>query len=82
MSVPKHARGSLKCSFLEPMISEMTVATKMVVDVFVKPVQETTELVILFSTTDIVCTNSFNLVSIHFQLNDTNKTLTASVNIQ
>ena len=76
VNVPKHAKGSLKCSFLGQTISETPVATQMAVIVCVKLAQMTTELVILFSTTAIVCTSSFNLVSIHFELNYTIKTFT------
>ena len=75
VNVPKHAKMSLKCSFSEQMISETTVATKMAVIVSVKPAQKTTELVILFRTTAIVCTNSSNLVRIDFQLSHTIKTI-------
>ena len=78
VNVPKHAKMSLKCSFSEQMISETTVATKMAVIVSVKPAQKTTELVILFRTTAIVCTNSFNLVSIDFQLSHTIKTFSVT----
>ena len=74
VNVPKHAKGSLKCSFLEQMILETPVATQTAVIVFVKPAQMTTELVILFSTTAIVCTSSFNVVSIPFELNYAIKT--------
>ena len=74
VNVPKHAKGSLQCSFLEQMISEMPVATQTAVIVSVKPAQMTTELVILFSTTAIVCTSSFSLVNVHFELNYAIKT--------
>ena len=63
VNVPVHVMELRQCLPLERTISEYLDAIAMVVNVFAKPLQLMMELVIVFSTRDIVCTDSEQLVN-------------------
>ena len=70
-NVPKHVLGCPPCSLLEPTIMEqidVNPKTTKAANVYVKPVQEMTELVTWSITKVIVSTNLEHPVSIKFDL--------------
>ena len=68
MVVPPHVMGGHQCLYLEQMISEAIVAMGMAVIATVRAVLKITELVALYLTRAIVCTDSIHPVSTTFQL--------------